>query len=119
MLSILSCYVDQTPDIKFFIIWRPEPQIHSELLLAALQPTTQVLTLHYIDHFPADDDIRLFWGIRLADIAKTRSDSDLSEGWPGSPDRDILCDQAAGLFNYAPTAVKYLDSEDHPPPPKG
>ena len=68
MLSILSCYVDQTPDIKFFIIWLPEPQIHSELRLAALRPTTKVLTLHYIDHFPADDNIRLFWGIQLADI---------------------------------------------------
>ena len=112
MLSILSRYVDQTPDIKFFIVWQPEPQIHSELRLAALQPTTQVLTLHCIDHFPADDDIRLFWGIRLADIAKTRSDGDLSEGWPGSPDRDILCDQAACLIIYAPTAVKSIDSED-------
>ena len=62
MLSILSCYVDQIPDIKFFIDWRPELQIHSKLRLAALQPITQVLTLHYIDHFPADDEIRLFWG---------------------------------------------------------
>ena len=118
MLSILSRYVDQIPDIKFFIVWLPEPQIQSELRLAALRPTTQVLTLHCIDHFPADDDIRLFWGIRLADIAKTRSDSDLSEGWPGSPDRDILCDQATGLFIYNPTAVKPSIPRTIPPPPK-
>jgi len=29
VLSILSRYVDQIPDVKFFITGRPEPRIHS------------------------------------------------------------------------------------------
>ena len=109
MLSIPSCYVNQIPHIKFYIVGRLKLHIHSGLRLVALRPTTEVLTLHDIDRFTADGDIRLFFGRHYG----IRSDSGLSEGWPGSSDLDILCDQTASLFIYASTAVKFIGSDHH------
>ena len=86
MLSIPSCYVNQILHVKFFIVGRPKLHIHYRLRLVALQPTAEVLTLHDIDRFIANGDIGLFF-CRHCEV---RSDNDLSEGWPGSPDLDIL-----------------------------
>jgi hypothetical protein len=46
ILSMLSRYVDEIPNIKFFITGRPEPQIRSGFHLEALCSITTVLKLH-------------------------------------------------------------------------
>ena len=115
ILSLLSRYVDQIPDVKFFITGRPEPRIRSGFRLATIQPITEVLRLHDVERSSVDIDIKLFFRIRLDEIAKTRSDHDFTEEWPSSADVDVLLKKAAGLFIYASTVIKFIESENHLP----
>ena len=115
ILSILACYTDQIPLIKFFITGRPEPRIRSGFRLAALRPITEVFKLHDVKRQLVDADIKLFLGVRLTDIAKNLSYADITEDWPLPSDIDILCEKAAGLFIYASTAVKFMISQYHHP----
>jgi hypothetical protein len=115
ILSILSRYVEQIPQVKFFITGRPEPQIRSGFRLATLRLVTEVLKLHDVAPPLVDNDIKLFIRTRLTDIAKNRSDLDVTEDWPRSSDIDILCMKAAGLFIFASTAVKFVASRHHRP----
>ena len=116
ILSILSRYVDQIPYVKFFITGRPEPRIRFGFRLAALRPITEILRLHDVERSLVDGDIRLFFKVRFADMAKTRSD--LPEEWPSSSDLDTLCNMTAGLFVYASTVVRFIGSEYHLPAEK-
>ena len=116
LLSVLSRYLDKIPFVKFFITGRPEPRIRSGFRLKLLRPHTDVLRLHEVNRALVDSDVRLFFKIQLAEIAKNRSDCDILEGWPSSVDLDTLCAKAAGLFIYASTVVKFIASKHHQPP---
>jgi len=111
ILSILFRYVDQIPNVKFFITGRPEPRIRSGFRLQSLAPITEVLKLHEVRPSVVDRDIRLLFQTQLASLAKDRSDLDLTEDWPSSSDITILCKKAAGFFIYASTVVKFVASE--------
>jgi len=74
-----------------------------------------VLKLHDVERSLVDADIKLFFGVGLNDIAKTRSDCEFTESWPSSYDIDVLCKKAAGLFIYASTVVKFVASPYHLP----
>jgi hypothetical protein len=111
ILSILSHYMDQIPDVKFFITGRPEPRIRSGFRLESLVPITEVLKLHEVKPETVDHDIGLFFQTKLTSLAKNRSDCDLTEDWPSSSDIEILCKKAAGFFIYAATVVKFVSSE--------
>jgi len=115
ILSVLSRYVDEIPQVKFFITGRPEPRIRSGFRLKSLRPVTEVLKLHDVERSSVDSDIKLFFRTRLADIAKTRSNCDFAEDWPSPSDVNILCKKATGLFIYASTVVKFVASEHHTP----
>jgi len=115
ILSVLSRYVDEIPQVKFFITGRPEPRIRSGFRLKSLRPITEVLRLHDVERSLVDSDIKLFFRTQLTDVAETRSDCDLTEDWPSSHDIDILCRKAAGFFIYASTVVKFVASEHHAP----
>ena len=108
ILSVLSRYVDQIPHVKFFITGRPEPRIRSGFRLESLRPITEVFRLHDVERSSVDHDIKLYFRTQLAGIAKSRSDCDFTEDWPGSPAIDVLCTKAAGLFIYASTVVKFI-----------
>ena len=116
ILSILSRYVDQIPNVKFFITGQPEPQICSGFRLATLRPITEVLKLYDVECSSVDTDIKLFFYTYLTNIAKHQSDGDFMEEWPSSSDINILCEKAAGLFIYASTVVKFVTSQHHWPP---
>ena len=115
ILSILSCFVDQIPNVKFFITGQPEPCIHSGFRLAALQPITEVLKLHDVQCSSVDADIKLFFNTHLTNIAKYQSHGNLKEEWPSASDISILCEKAGGLFIYASTVVKFVSSQNHHP----
>ena len=115
ILSILSRYVDQIPDVKFFITGRPEPRIRSGFRLESLAPITEVLKLHEVKPEAVDRDITLFFRTQLASLVKNRSDLDLTEDWPSALDIEVLCKKAAGFFIYASTVIKFIDSEIDPP----
>jgi len=115
ILSILSCHVDQIPNVKFFVTGRPEPRIRSGFCLESLAPITEVLKLHEVKPEAVGRDIKLFFQTELTSLTKNRSDVDLTEGWPISSDMEILCKKAAGFFIYASTVVKFVASEGDPP----
>ena len=115
ILSILSRYVDQIPNVKFFITGRPEPHIHSGFRLPALRPITEAFKLHDVQRSLVDADIKLFFNAHLTNIVKHQSDSDLIEGWPSTSEINILCEKAGGLFIYASTVVKFVSSQHHQP----
>ena len=115
ILSMLSRYVGQIPNIKFFITGRPEPRIRSGFRLESLVPITEVLKLHEVKPEMVNSDIGLFFRIRLTSLAKTRSDCNLTEDWPSPSDIEILCKKAAGFFIYASTVVKFVTSKIHTP----
>jgi WD40 repeat protein len=115
ILSMLSRYVGQMPNIKFFITGRPEPRIRSGFRLKSLVPITEVLKLHEVKSEVVNSDIGLFFRTRLTNLAKTRSDYNLTEDWPSSSDIEILCKKAAGFFIYASTVVKFVTSKTHTP----
>ena len=115
LLSVLSCYVDKIPHVKFFITGRPEPRIRSGFRLELLRPCTDVLRLHDVKPELVNSDIKLFFRTRFANIAKHRSDCNFTEEWPSSSDIDTLCKKAAGLFIYASTVVKFVGSRHYPP----
>jgi len=116
ILSILSCYVDQIPNVKFFITGRPEPQIRSGFQLDTLQPFTEVLELHKVQRSLVDSDIKLFFQAQLPKTAKNRRHCDVTKEWPLTSDINILCEKTAGLFIYASTVVKFVASQYHEPP---
>jgi len=115
ILSVLSRYVDEIPNVKFFITGRPEPRIRSGFRLQSLVPITEVLKLHEVKPEVVNSDIKLFFQTQLTRLAKNRSDCDLTEDWPSSSDINILCKKAAGFFIYASTVVKFVASDNDPP----
>ena len=115
ILSVLSRYVDEIPDVKFFITGRPEPRIRSGFRLELLRPITEVLRLHDVQRSSVDSDIELFFRTRLADIAKARSDCDFTQDRPSPSDINTLCEKAAGLFIYASVVVKLIASRNRTP----
>jgi len=115
VLSILSCYVNEIPDVKFFITGRPEARIRSGFRLESLVPITEILKLHEVKPEAVDSDIRLFFRTQLGNLAKNRSDCDLPEDWLSPSDTEILCKKAAGFFIYASTVVKFIASKNHTP----
>ena len=115
ILSTLSRYMDEIPEVKFFITGRPEPQIRSGFRLELLQPITEVLKLHEVKPEVVDSDIKLFFWTQLSSLAKNRSDCSLVDKWPSSCDIEVLCKKAAGFFIYASTVVKFIASEYDPP----
>ena len=113
ILSVLSHYVNEIPDVKFFITGRPEPRIRSGFRLESLIPITDVLKLHEVKSEAVDSDIELFFRTHLSSLAKNRSGS--TEDWPTTSDIKNLCKKAAGFFIYASTAVKFITSKTRTP----
>ena len=116
VLSILSRYVKEIPDVKFFVTGRPEPRIRSGFRLKSLVPITEVLKLHEVKPEAVNNDIKLFFQTQLTDLAENRSDCGSSGDWPSQSDIEILCRKASGFFIYASTVVKFVASENHSPP---
>jgi len=113
ILSVLSRYVGEIPNVKFFITGRPEPRIRSGFRLESLAPITEVLKLHDVERSLVDNDIKLFFRTQFTSIIKIRSDYNFTEDWPSSSDINTLCDMAAGSFTYASTVVKFVASKNH------
>jgi hypothetical protein len=107
--SLLSHYIDEIPEVRFFITGCPEPRIRSGFRLKLLQPITEVLKLHEVKPELVDSDIKIFFQTQLTSLAKNRSDCDSMDDWPSSSDIDILCKKAAGFFIYASTVIKFVE----------
>jgi len=115
LLFVVSRYVCEIPNVKFFITGRPEPRIHWGFHLMSLRPQTDIFRLHDIEPNVVDSDIKFFLKTQLMNIAKNRSNCDFAEDWPNPQDIDAICKKAAGFFIYASTVIKFVASQHDPP----
>ncbi|KAF9644576.1 hypothetical protein BDM02DRAFT_927883 [Thelephora ganbajun] len=115
ILSVLGRFVKQLPSVKFFITGRPEPRIRTGFRLPLLEPFTQIFLLHEVELSSVDEDIRLYLQEKLTAVAKRRSDFDLSDPWPCDADLMALTKKSSGLFIFASTLARFIESEYHEP----
>ena len=115
ILSVLGRFVKNLPSVKFFITGRPEPRIRSGFRLPLLEPLTQVFLLHEVEPSSVDQDIRLYLEDKLTGVAKRRSDFDLTDPWPCDEDLTTLTRKSSGLFIFASTLARLIESEYHEP----
>ena len=115
ILSVLGRFVNELPLVKFFITGRPEPRIRTGFRLPLLEPLTQIFLLHEVKPTHVDKDIRLYLTQRLTDIAKGRSDVELPNLWPNDNDIVALTTKSSGLFIFASTMVRFIESDYHEP----
>jgi len=115
ILSVLGRLVSKLPLVKFFITGRPEPRIRSGFRLPLMEPFTQVFLLHEVDSTSVGGDIRLYLTEKLTGIAKRRSGLDLPEAWPSDEDITVLVKKSSGLFIFASTVARFIESEHHEP----
>jgi hypothetical protein len=115
ILSVLGQFIKKLPLVKFFITGRPEPRIRTGFRLPLLQPITQVFLLHEVDLTSVDNDIQLYLTQRLTTIGTQRSDLDLPNPWPHSNEIKALTKKSSGLFIFAATMVRFIESGHHEP----
>ena len=115
ILSVLGRFVKQLPLVKFFITGRPEPRIRTGFRLPLLEPFTQIFLLHEVKPSNVDEDIRLYLQEKLTTVAKRRSDFDLSDPWPCDKSLTALTRKSSGLFIFASTLARFIESEHHEP----
>jgi len=115
ILSVLGRFVKQLPLVKFFITGRPEPRIRTGFRLPLLEPLTQIFLLHMVESSSVDNDIQLYLTQRLTTIAKQRSDLDLPNPWPHHDDIITLTKKSSGLFIFASTVARFIESDHHEP----
>ena len=113
VLSVLGRFVKNLPSVKFFITGRPEPRIRSGFRLPLLEPLTHVFLLHEVEPSSVDEDIRLYLEDRLTRVAIQRSDLDLPNPWPRDEDLTRLTKKSSGLFFFASTLIRFIESGRH------
>ena len=115
VLSVLGRFAKQLPLVKIFITGRPEPRIRTGFRLPLLEPLTQIFLLHGVELSSVDNDIRLYLTQRLTTIAKQRSDLELPNPWPRDYEINALTEKSSGLFIFASTLARFIESEHHAP----
>ena len=111
ILSVLGSCIKQLLSVKFFITGRPESRIRGGFCLPLLEPLTKIFLLHEVELSRVDEDIRLYLQEKLKGIAKRR---DLNP-WPCDKDLETLTKKSSGLFIFASTLVRFIESEYHEP----
>jgi hypothetical protein len=115
ILSVFGRFAKQLPLVKFFITGRPEPRIRTGFRLPLLEPITKIFLLHGVESSSVDNDIRLYLTQRLSEIAKRRSDLELPDPWPCDNEIMTLTKKSSGLFIFASTLARFVESEHHEP----
>ena len=115
ILSVLGRHVKQLSSARFFITGRPEPRIRTGFRLPLLEPLTQIFLLHEVKRYSVDDDIRLYLEEKLTAVSKRRSDLNLSDPWPCGEDLTTLTKKSSGLFIFASTLVRFIESDHYEP----
>ena len=115
ILSVLGQFINQLSLVKFFITGRPEPRVHTGFRLPLLKPITQIFLLHEVDLASVDNDIQLYLTQKLTTIASQRSDLELPNQWPHDDEIKALTKKSSGLFIFAATMVRFIESGHHEP----
>jgi NACHT domain len=115
ILSLLAQRLEEIPSARFLVTGRPELFIRSAFRLPSLRLRTEVFPLYDVDQVSVDQDIELYLRTRLSEIAKQRSDLDLSIPWPTEKDIKDATKISSGLFIVAALIVRIVeDPLDHP-----
>ena len=115
ILSVLGQFIKELSLVKFFITGRPEPRIRTGFRLPILQPITQIFLLHAVDQTSVNKDIQLYLTERLTKIAAQRSNLELPNPWPHENEIGALTKKSSGLFIFASTMVRFIESGHHEP----
>ena len=115
LLSVLGRHANDLPSVKFFITGRPEPRIQTGFSLPLLEPITQIFLLHEVELTNVDNDIRLYLREKLTAVAGRRNDLYLPDPWPHDRDLTTLVEKSSGLFIFASTLAKFIESGHHDP----
>ena len=115
ILSILGQFISKLPLVKFFITGRPETWIRTGFRLPLLQPFTKVFLLHQVELASVNNDIQLYLTQSLTTVAKHRSNLDLPNPWPCDGEIEALTKKSSGLFIFASTLVRFIESGHHEP----
>ena len=110
ILLALSRHIHSIPFLKIFVTTRPVSSARFALRDSLLDRLSQVFILHDVDRSRVDGDIRLFINFRLAEIAKRRSGDSLPPIWPSEHLLDKLVQKSSGLFIFAFTICKFVES---------
>ena len=118
-LLALARHIHSTPFLKIFSTSRPEFSTRLALQNSSVDRLTDILILHQVDRARVDADIRLFFQVRLAAIATRQSgdNTKLPHEWPPEDLVNKLIGKAGGLFIFAFTICRFLESpgdiQDH------
>jgi hypothetical protein len=110
ILNSLSLHIDSVPFLKVFVTSRPEVDVRHAFRDDSLRQRSNILALHLVDQTSVDKDVGLFLKDKLTKIAKGRSFEDLSKDWPPKELLKLLVRKTSGLFIFASTLCKYIES---------
>jgi hypothetical protein len=111
---LVRCLLQLSGRLKLLITSRAEPTIQrmfEDLSVDALQTVVQ---LHDLDRAMVRNDIKIYLARSCESIVKTRRELSL-EDWPSSADLETLVDLSNGLFVFASTTIRFLDSPKQSP----
>jgi len=117
ILLPISQHIHAIPFLKFFLTSRPESSTRFALNEPSLGVSSKLLILHDVDPKRVNDDIRLFLCHRLEQIADRARRSDnitIPASWPSMNIVEELVMKASGLFIYASTVCKFVESPGDP-----
>ncbi|KIM36941.1 hypothetical protein M413DRAFT_31332 [Hebeloma cylindrosporum] len=101
--------------LLFLVASRPEYDIREAFNANPLRLITTTLPLD--DNYRTNDDISTFITSRFEDIKRTHpAKNRIPDSWPARQDLRALVDKASGLFIYASTVMKFIESRRHLPP---
>ncbi|KAF9072848.1 hypothetical protein BDP27DRAFT_1319502 [Rhodocollybia butyracea] len=102
LLALLQ-HIHSAPSLKVFVSCRPAAYV--EALLSSGEHR-RMFKLHHVPASIVNSDLRLFYHQRLEEIRSVKKLDD----WPPGETIEKLVQQAAGLFIYAVTVCKYINS---------
>ena len=110
ILMAVAQYINVVPYLKVFVTSRPERSAREAFDDDSLESYSNVFILHTVDRRFVDDDIQRFLNARFQEMAKRRRMHYLSLGWPPQKLVGNLVQKASGLFIFASTLCKIIDS---------
>ena len=109
ILSSLSLHIAKLSPLQFLITSRPDRKVTSAFQTQNLSRTTQPLALHEVKLDVVERDIQHYFG---RELSRVQVQDHLKESWPSPADVETLTKMSSGLFIFAATAVKFIESGD-------
>ncbi|KZP30699.1 WD40 repeat-like protein [Athelia psychrophila] len=113
IFSALSRYVKMLPPLKIFFTSRPEHSMNVGFGESVLQAATLNHVLHEIKLSEVEADIKTYLTSHLELV---RSENRIAKPWPSDAEVDSLSKLSWGLFIFAATSIKFIQSRNYHDP---